>query len=178
MVLENLLTVSRRQQDQRDQQLDQQQRGAHVPGPTHAAPHPCSPLENLSEPPGPRKPTGVLVVPRACVRCSYTFTLRRAPLYASDRRARAHGGGQAVTSPHNQPFLCLSSILEAGRLEVLGLTVDQGPGVTDPTPNLPKTASDSGLCRSRACPHLIGRIRRGSCYNCVTCVLLPTLWSL
>lgn len=90
--LGNLLTVSRRQQDQ---QLDQQQRGAHVPGPTHAAPHPCSPLGNLTEPPRPRKPTGVLVVPRACVRCSYTFTLRRAPLYASDRRARAHRRGQA-----------------------------------------------------------------------------------
>lgn len=90
--LESLLTVSRRQQDQ---QLDQQQRGAHVLGPTHAAPHPCSPLENLTEPPRPRKPSGILVIPRACVRCSYTFTLRRAPLYASDRRARAHRGGQA-----------------------------------------------------------------------------------
>lgn len=45
------------------------------------------------------------------------------------------GRRAAVTSAHSQPFLCLSSILEADRLEVLGLTADQGPGVTDPTPN-------------------------------------------
>lgn len=57
-----------------------------------------------------QKPTGARVEPRACVRCSYTFTLRRAPLYAPDRRARAHrrgqaGGGDVTPQPAVRVFI-------------------------------------------------------------------------
>lgn len=122
---------------------------------------------NRSGPKTDRSPCGTA---RVCVRCSYKFTLRRAPLYAPDRRARAHrrgqaGGGDVTPQPAVRVFIFH---FRGGSFQ--SSVSDRCPETRTPRPDpgRAKPAFNPALGGHTSASPPIGWIRRGSCYICVT----------